>query len=311
MTASASAPLVSIVIPLFNHELYLDQCLESILADPYPEKEILILDDGSSDGSLERAGRWRDANRHRFPGRFEITSQKNCGITRTLNRLIARAQGEYVALLASDDFLVPGGLQARVDYLCARAGKMAVFGDCLVVDENGKQVQQSGVEGLHRGRKRCLRQEGLVSYEIVFHWCVPGPVFMARRELYAAHGGYNEEIAVEDRDFYLRLASRDQVGFLDQTVAAYRVHSLSYCRAPGNSLGYSRSLHQTMVSNLPLFSGLRWAYLLGDTLTLRGIIARQEGRTGVADFLARKLGRVLMRATRLAYHAAIPLLRRR
>jgi glycosyltransferase involved in cell wall biosynthesis len=306
-----AAPLVSVIIPLFNHELYLEQCLESVLADPYPEKEILILDDGSKDSSLERARNWYEANRHRFPGRFELSSQENRGITRTLNTLIAQAKGEYVAVLASDDYLVAGGLQARVDYLRGHASKMAVFGDCLVVDENNTVVKQSGVEGHHRGRKSCLRQESLVSYEIVFHWCVPGPVFMARRELYGELGGYNEQIAVEDRDFYLRLASRGLVGFLDEAVAAYRVHSQSYSRTPANSRGYNQSLFETVAANLPLFSGLRLAHLVGEKFVLKGLIARQDGRLGLGDFLALKLGRMLLVASKLAYHAAIPWLARR
>jgi len=180
-----------------------------------------------------------------------------------------------------------------------------------VVDENGKLVQQSGVEGWHRGRKHCLREERLVSYEIVFHWCVPGPVFMARRALYSSIGGYNEEIPVEDRDFYLRLASRDLVGFLDHPVAAYRVHSLSFSQSPQNSRGYNLALAATVATNLPLFRGLRWVYLKGDQFVLRGVLARQGGNSGVANFLTRKLGRLLMAGSRLAYHAAVPWLLRR
>jgi len=307
----APAPLISILVPLFNHERYLEQCLESILADPYPHKEILILDDGSKDASLQLATEWRERNRHRFPGRFELVSRENRGVTRTLNELVSMARGEYVALLASDDYLLPGGLAARVDYLQGNPERMAVFGDCLVVDENGVLVHQSGVEGWFRGRKRSLREPRLVSYELVFHWCVPGPVFMARRALYDELGGYNEEIAVEDRDFYLRMAAGDVIGYLDQTVAAYRVHSSSLSRAPGSPRGYNLSFYQTISDNLPLFKGVRRAYLFGDKLKLRADIARYDGSAGVRDFLLRKLGKLLMSGSRLGYHAAIPMLLRR
>jgi glycosyltransferase involved in cell wall biosynthesis len=295
-------------MPLYNHECYLEQCLDSILADPYPAKEILIIDDGSRDGSLALAEQWYATNRQRFAGRFEIRSRANRGITRTLNELVGMARGDYLALVASDDYLLPGGLQSRLDYLLANRQRLAVFGDCLVVDEHGRQTHASGVAGFHRGRKACLLHERLIGYELVFHWCVPGPVFMARRELYREIGGYNEQLAVEDWDFYLRLAARDLVGFIDQTVAAYRVHSRSYSRSPESTMSYNLSTLAAVTANLANFSGLRRAYLLGERLKLIGAIARLEGRATVRDFLARKAGRFLLTVCKRLYHLTAPLI---
>lgn len=302
-------PLISILIPLYNHERYIVQCLDSVLADPYPAKEILIIDDGSRDGSADLVRQWYDGKWGAFSGRFELLSRENRGITRTLNELVGMAGGEFVAIVASDDYLLPGGLQVRLDYLLAHRDRMAVFGDCLVVDENSVQTHQSGVSGFHRGRKTHLSHERLVNYELVFHWCVPGPVFMGRRELYREIGGYSERLAVEDWDFYLRLAARDWVGFVDRPVAAYRVHSQSYSRSPDKSRSYNVSTLEAVTGNLERFSGLRKAYLLGERLKLLGVIARMDGRATVKSFLRLKAGRLILMATKRLYHMATPFIR--
>lgn len=304
------SPLISVLIPLYNHERYIVQCLDSVLADPYPAKEILIIDDGSRDGSAALVWQWYEGKREEFSGRFELLSRENRGVTRTLNELVGMARGEFVTVVASDDYLLPGGLQARLDYLLEHRDRMAVFGDCLVVDENNVQTHHSGVSGYHRGRKSCLSHERLVNYELVFHWCVPGPVFMGRRELYREIGGYDERLAVEDWDFYLRLAARDWVGFVDWPVAAYRVHSQSYSRSPDKSRSYSVSTIEAVSGNLGRFSGLRKAYLLGERLKLLGVIARMDGRATVKSFLCLKAGRLILMGSKRLYHLAVPFMRK-
>lgn len=301
--------MISILIPLYNHENYIGTCLDSILQDDYPCKEILIIDDGSKDASSDVARRWYEENRQRFDGRFELVRRENRGLTRTLNELVAMALGEFAVVIASDDYLLPGGLQSRVDYLRAQERKMAVFGDCIVVDENGLKTGDSGVEGLYRGKKSRLGHATLVSYELVFHWCVPGPVFMARRSLFDLIGGYNEKLAVEDWDFYLRLAARDLVGFVDFPVAAYRVHSKSFIRSPERSRAYNLSMLETVITNYPSFSGIRRLYLIGERLKLMAIIAREQGDLTLKNFFVRKAGRFLLFLAKRLYHLLVPLIR--
>lgn len=301
--------MISILIPLYNHENYIRTCLDSILQDDYPCREILIIDDGSKDASSDVARQWYEENRQRFDGRFELVRRENRGLTRTLNELVAMALGEFAVVIASDDYLLPGGLQSRVDYLRDHEGKMAVFGDCIVVDENGIKTGDSGVEGLYRGRKSRLGHDTLVSYELVFHWCVPGPVFMARRGLFDLVGGYNEKLAVEDWDFYLRLAARDLVGFVNFPVAAYRVHSRSFIRSPERSRAYNLSMLETVTTNYPAFSGIRRLYLIGERLKLMAIIAREEGDSSLKSFFVRKTGRFLLFLTKRLYHLLVPLIR--
>lgn len=291
----ASLPLVSIIIPLYNHEQFIVACLDSVLEDPYPLKEVVIIDDGSQDGSVAAVNSWRASRPTSFPQGFTLISRENRGLTKTLNELVKRAQGDLIAVLASDDYLLPGGIGARVAYLEQNRHKLAVFADCILVDYEGVVSMQSGLSDLHDGRKRHLRDAQLISYEIMFNWCVPGPVFMARKEVYRQIGGYNEEIAVEDWDFYLRLTARGLLGFVDQPVAAYRIRPAEAARETTvqQHIRFNEAMLITVEQNMKAFTGLRRAYLYAQKLKFYGVLERLKGNTSWRAFGARKVGRVL------------------
>src|SRR5512136_2848404 len=99
-------PLVSIMVPLYKHEAYIGQCLDSILSDTYPHKELIVIDDGSPDGSAEVVRQWQEKNAEKLSGGFTFISRENRGISATLNELIALSRGEYIAIVASDDYLL-------------------------------------------------------------------------------------------------------------------------------------------------------------------------------------------------------------
>jgi glycosyltransferase involved in cell wall biosynthesis len=301
-------PLVSVLIPLYNHESYIVQCLESILADGYPCTEIIIVDDGSVDASLKIVIEWHTANSYRLHERFEISSRENRGLTRTLNDLVRKAEGQFLVILASDDYLLPGGIRARLDYLSANSRKMAVIGDCIVVNQDGMKLHDSGLEGHHRGRKSFLVHDKLIDYEIVFHWCVPGPVFMAKRELYPIVGDYDETISVEDRDFYLRLAARNILGFVDYPVAAYRIHIGSFTQDSRRHLSYNQAILVSVTNNYKSFKGLRKIYLYALRLRLIGLIARMERRYCFRGHFYRTVGHYISMLAKLCYDLLAPII---
>jgi glycosyltransferase involved in cell wall biosynthesis len=107
---------VSVLIPSYNHEKFVSACLDSVARETYPDIEILLIDDGSRDRTYDVACAWRDLHAGRF-ARIDMQRQDNAGLTRTLNRLIEKSRGQYIALLASDDMLAEGGIAARVEAL--------------------------------------------------------------------------------------------------------------------------------------------------------------------------------------------------
>jgi hypothetical protein len=109
-------------------------------------------------------------------------------------------------------------------YLQEHPDKKAVFGDAVVVDESGTITHQSAIFDLHKGNVGCYSDDELLKNELLFRWSVPGPVLMLERSIYDTIGLYDESLPFEDWDFYLRMACHNLLGYLDQTVAAYRWH---------------------------------------------------------------------------------------
>jgi len=304
MSSDRTQPLVSVLIPLYNHEQFIEQALESVLSDSYPNKELIVIDDGSKDGSFQRASRWREEHGHCFQGRFELHTRENRGISATLNELFALSRGAYIAYLSSDDYLLPGGIAARLEYLERNPQRMLVVGDYLTVGYDGKVINACGIEEFFRGNKSRLLNERLLSYEIIFNWCLAGPVYMGRRELYERIGGYNESMAVEDWDFCLRLLPKEWLGFVDHCVAGYRLRPDETTReiTVQQHIRYNEAMLQTVTNSLPNFTGLRRAFLYAMKLVYYGVLERFRGNNSLRVFLSRKVGRILVIILRNVYH---------
>lgn len=224
-----SYPLISVIISAYNHEKYVELALNSILEDDYPNKEIVIINDGSKDSTSKIIESWINNNKERIPVIYK--DRENKGLVKTLNELIDMANGEFIVLLASDDFLLPGSLFARYNYLKTNPHKMAVIGDCIVVDSDGEKTHDSATFDIWGGNRKNYINPKALRKEIIFNFSVPGPVLMVDKKIYKKVGKYDENISYEDLDFYLKVAGLDLIGFIDSKVSAYRVHSTNTCFA--------------------------------------------------------------------------------
>lgn len=262
-------PLVSVLVPSYNHERYIVQCLDSVVADGYGNLELIILDDGSTDSTCETAARWLSANKDRFSGGVHLSRQANQGVVKTLNTLVSRANGDYFTLLASDDCLLPGGIEARIDYLRRHPQHLAVFADAVGIDEAGAETCASVLRDRYGADKRALRCERTRGLELILQWCVPGPVYLARKEVLTRIGKYDERYCFEDRDYYLRLIGAGALGFVDRTVAAYRI-----LQAPSRTRHLQLEEHLSRIHEdlLPTFRGL-------NRLAMTTLVARQHKKS--------------------------------
>jgi glycosyltransferase involved in cell wall biosynthesis len=118
--------LVSILIPCFNAERWVAQAIESALAQTWPEKEVIVVDDGSADGSREII--------QRFGDRIRWESGPNRGGNPTRNRLLALARGEWLQYLDADDYLLPDKVAAQMNYLTTQPPTDVLYG--LVTKED-------------------------------------------------------------------------------------------------------------------------------------------------------------------------------
>jgi glycosyltransferase involved in cell wall biosynthesis len=228
VSKGTAAPLVSVLIPAFNHERFVRRCLDSVLEDPYPAKELIIIDDGSTDRTGARIADWVATHCMDIP--IEYVQRENRGIAATLNELAARANGEFLRPGASDDYLLPGGLDAQVRYLQEHPDKGAVIGDSVVVDQNDRKLHDSGMCDLHGADKSLYRSDDGIRRAVIRQWAIGGPVALIRKSALDTVDRWSEGLRIEDWDLFLRLAARDALGFVDVSVCAYRMHDANLSR---------------------------------------------------------------------------------
>ena len=260
-------PLVSVILPAYNHARYVEATLDSIAAQDYPNLELVAINDGSKDDTHAIMEAWIEA--HSPDLSINYRNRENRGISATLNELLSMARGRYIAGASSDDLLLENSISSRVDYLLEHPDKRAVFGDYTVIDDQGNTIHQSGITQLHGGRKECFLNDESMKIELLSRFCVAGPVLMFDRTMFGTTGFYEESLAFEDWDMYLRMAAHHVLGFVDRPVAAYRWHDLCTCRNQEKSLQRAQYERGILERNKHLFTG-------ESLQTLNRLVARRK-----------------------------------
>lgn len=199
-----NAPLVSIVALCYNHAPFLREALDSILAQTYPNLEVWLVDDASTDGSPEILREY--AARH--PAWHLLLLPKNLKNCRAFNQAFHQCRGDFVVDFATDDMLLPGRVASQVALFQALpASYGVVYSNAELIDEAGALLrlhhQPAGKGGL-----RPRPASGWVFADVLDHYFICTPTMMMRRVVLAQLGGYDESLSYEDFDFWVR-ASRD------------------------------------------------------------------------------------------------------
>lgn len=213
--------LVSIVIPCYNHEKYIDSCIQSIMNQSYDNIELLICDDCSPDSSYEKLLAWKPELEKRFP-RVEIyRNEKNQGVCKNLNELINRAQGDFIKTLASDDMLRPNAISDYVDF--ARTTEFDVaFSNAYVIGENDSYPVDEQVE--HKKAYNQIPPHGRqLTHELLSNNFIQGASFFIRKETFEKYGLFDEQYIYEDWEFHLRVSTTGIIEYMDKVPVYYRV----------------------------------------------------------------------------------------
>ena len=225
-------PLVSIIITNYNYGRFLGEAIESALAQTWQDREILFIDDGSTDDSLDIASR--------YP--ITLLTQKNSGVCIARNNALSLARGEFVMFLDADDRLVPTALEHMLARLRAAPPEVGyVYG----------QMQYFGVKtGLFASSPFDARKLAKANF-------VCATTLLRKRVIIDA-GGYDDGFRMlrEDWELYLRLWSRGFRGeFLPELILEYRKHK-------GPTVGTSPTKALTIAMLIKLYPRLMWRHLL-------------------------------------------------
>lgn len=213
---------VSVVIPSYNHEKYLRQAVESVLAQSYSDIELIVIDDGSSDRSVDYLRGVRDS-------RFQLVEQPNAGAHNAINLGLTMARGEYLAILNSDDIFHPDRILLCLQRLQAGADLVASWLE--VIDHKGK------VLGVKEGWRNMLpwpskAPEGLLTTVDAFAVNLLRSNFVSTtsnvvfsRSLYESIGGMSNLRFTHDWDFLLRAARGFRCELIERPLLQYRTHS--------------------------------------------------------------------------------------
>lgn len=207
----AEPATVSVVVPSHNHAQFIEVTLRSIVKQTLAPAQLIVIDDGSSDGSpavIERV-----LNDCPFPS--ELIARNNRGLCATLNEGFEHTRGDYFAYLGSDDLWLPNFLRARVALLESRSDAVLAYGHTFFIDEENRIVDSTAdwasyVDGSAR--------------EMLLQTTAPmSPTVLYRRSALERQG-WDEASKLEDYDLYLRLSAEGPFAFDPQILSAWRRH---------------------------------------------------------------------------------------
>lgn len=197
-------PIVSVVLPVLNGELWLETAILSVLEQDYPNLELVIKDGGSTDGSELIA--------RRYENRVVWISQPDSGIANAVNQGWIASSGEILGWIGSDDRLAPGAVRTAVDFLRTHPDVDVVYGDCAIIDGSGRQVSTIKPGPFDRAR--------------VLGWnYIAQPATFMRRSSMARIGWIDETLRnAMDHDLWIKFAIHGSMAYVPQTLASLGVH---------------------------------------------------------------------------------------
>jgi len=214
-------PAVSVVMPLYNQEPYVEAAVRSILTQTFTDFELIIIDDGCTDDSLSIVQRLAESD-----VRMRIYSQENQGRAVSRNRGVELARSDLIAMLDPDDIAIPNRLALQIDF-------MHKHPECVVLGAQFESICMEGVPLFEHNvpldhpsiEARLLEDDGQA---------MPQSTSMLRRSFCKAAGGYDPQYAAgEDTDLFLRMALIGKLANLPQTLLQYRQHLKSSVNTPG------------------------------------------------------------------------------
>jgi glycosyltransferase involved in cell wall biosynthesis len=219
MHDAALIPRVSVLMPVFNTARYLSDALNSISTQTFTDIELIVVDDGSNDGSTRLLEVFAARER-----RMRLVTRSNLGLIATRNELLSSARGELVAWMDSDDISLPQRLALQIDAFDRDSDLVCLGAAAQCIDPDGNKLNIEHWPLLHREILIEQQKGGAMRF----------PTTMMRRDHALRVGGFREPFRIgEDLDFLLRLSEIGKMANLPDTLYLYRLHISSVCATLG------------------------------------------------------------------------------
>jgi GT2 family glycosyltransferase len=240
-----ATPQISVVLPVKDGAPYVESAIASILQQTFCAFELLVIDDGSSDGSMEIAERFSQTDT-----RVRLLRNPGNGLVDALNFGISAASAPLIARMDADDIALPERLQRQYDFLNAHPE----------IDAAGTQVSFINEQGALTGKTTALPESpDAIAKTLLKYCCLRHPTVVMRRAALERAGGYRKQVpAAEDLDLWLRMAEHGRFANLPEALLLYRLH--------GEQVTQRRMWTQRLSRNLAIISAQERRAGRGDPL---------------------------------------------
>ncbi len=231
-------PLVSIVIPAYNHEKYIQETIKSLINQTYENIELIVLDDGSTDSTFEKLTELQSECENRFK-RVVFQKKENEGTCKTYNRFLDICEGKYIYDIASDDISAHSAIEHEVEFLENNNEYVICVGNNEFIDDSSKKCNvnlkfQPTISGQIENFKEYYEtinpdikfdSEDFGTYKtLVFRNYIPNGILI-RKSIFEKIGKYTEDAPLEDYWFLIQASKYGKIKFLDEILYYYRLHS--------------------------------------------------------------------------------------
>jgi glycosyltransferase involved in cell wall biosynthesis len=211
-------PLVSVICLCYNHKAFLHEAIGSVVGQTYPNLQLILVDDASSDGSAgviqELAAKYTQIQSILLPA--------NLGNCKAFNVGLAQAKGEFIIDFATDDVMLPDRIANQVDFFFKRDFRTGVvFTDAIYIDEFSKPFRKH-FDYLKEKKLIDHIPSGEVFRDVLTTYFICSPTMMIRREVLTALNGYDETLAYEDFDFWVRASRLYEFALLNEPLTLVR-----------------------------------------------------------------------------------------
>lgn len=212
MVSAVTSPLVSIICLCYNHEQFVEDAIESVAWQDYPDIECILIDDNSCDGSRTKI----EQLKLRFPWLKVILNDSNIGMCKSFNNALKHARGEYVIDLAADDMMHPFRVSRQIKKILTLPENYGVvFTDAWIMNETGI------ITGTFYSQKSDI-ESGNIFASLLKKYSVCAPSILIKRSVLESIGGYNTSLSYEDYDFFIRSSRHFNYYFLNERLTFHR-----------------------------------------------------------------------------------------